>query len=72
MADRWKIFRDQQITVHDFAADVLIVCPRCARPAKVFAADGTENFFRARQWRMVCPSCGHHQDKATEPFRATA
>jgi hypothetical protein len=65
MADRWKIFRDRQITVHDFAMDVLIVCPRCARPARVFATDDTESFYRARQWRTVCPSCGHHQDKTS-------
>jgi len=65
MADRWKVFRDRQITVHDFARDVLVVCPRCARPARVFATDGTENFYRARHWRMVCPTCGYHQDKTS-------
>lgn len=63
MADRRKIFRDRQITVHDFAGEALVVCPRCARPARVFTTDATKHLYRARPWRMVCPSCGHHQDK---------
>ena len=46
-----------------FAGNVLVVGPRCGRPARVFATDYTEDVYRARQWRMVCPSCGYHRDK---------
>lgn len=66
MAEGRRVFRDRQITVHDFAVDVLVACPRCARPARVFATAGAEGFFRARHWRMVCPTCGHHQDKSSD------
>lgn len=63
MADRRPVFRDRQIAVDHFAGTVLVVCPRCARPARVFAADGAENVYRVRRWRLVCPSCGYHRDK---------
>ena len=63
MADLPRFFRDRQIAVDHFAADVLVICPRCGRPARVFAVDGTDNVYRAKQWRMVCPSCGNHRDK---------
>ncbi|WP_211588739.1 hypothetical protein [Allorhizocola rhizosphaerae] len=57
------MFRDRQITVHHFAGNALVVCPRCGQPARVFTADGSENFYQARQWRVVCRSCGFHRDK---------
>jgi len=63
MADLRQVFRDRQIAVDHFAADVLVVCPRCSRPARVFAVDGTDNVYRAGQWRVVCSSCGYHRDK---------
>jgi hypothetical protein len=66
MVERRKIFRDRQITVHHFALNVLVVCPRCTRPARVFAVGGVDNYYQARRWRLVCPSCGRHRDKSSD------
>jgi hypothetical protein len=54
-------FRDQQWTVHHFAEEFLVRCPRCDAGARVapFATDEETG----RSWRVVCSACGYVRDK---------
>lgn len=50
-------FRDRQWTVHDFATEFLVRCPRCDSGARVFRpeTDGP--------WRALCVAGGYVRDK---------
>jgi hypothetical protein len=57
------VFRDRPITVHHFADDVLVRCPRCARCARVFSPDDPGTPWQRQRWRMSCLSCGYHDER---------
>lgn len=57
MTDR---FHDSGATLHDFADEALIVCPRCERQAIVRAVPAELGW----QARMVCRHCGFNKDEA--------
>jgi hypothetical protein len=53
-------FRDRQWTVHDFASEFLVRCPRCDAGARVVPFTAGEE--TGRSWRVVCAACGYVRD----------
>lgn len=67
MSAHEPVFRDQQVTVHDVAHDVLVRCPRCDRCARVFSP--AEEAVARRPWRLVCRHCGYNAERSSRCCR---
>jgi len=69
MTDYEPVFRDQQITVHHFAHDVLVRCPSCGQCARVFSPTTDEPPTAQRPWRLTCLHCGFNTQQSSRCCR---